>query len=72
MQKKQTAVQELVCWLKEVDAPIGIIKKAEQALQMEREQHKETWFDSTCQFANDAVMDNKIDFETYYTQTFNQ
>jgi hypothetical protein len=76
MGKKQTAVE----WLQHNMPDIYLIipvrlalefhAKFQQALQMEREQHKETWFDSTSQFANDARMDNKIDFETYYTQTF--
>ena len=75
MKKKQTAVQWLANeilkleGIQDVAIPDNLFHIASQ---MEREQHKQTWFDSSSQFANDAIMDNKIYFETYYTQTFNQ
>jgi hypothetical protein len=42
----------------------------EKAKAMEKEQHKETWFDSTKQFDNAAEMTYKKEFEQYYNETF--
>jgi hypothetical protein len=42
----------------------------EQAKEMEKEQHKQTWLDSTAQFDNAAEMTYKKDFEQYYNETF--
>lgn len=43
-----------------------------QAKEMEKEQHKQTWLDSTAQFDNAAGMTYKKDFEQYYNETFKQ
>lgn len=43
MEKKQTALQQLVDWLEDVGAPIGIIKKAKCYLNLEREQIEEAF-----------------------------
>ena len=43
-----------------------------QAKEMEKEQHKQTWLDSTAQFDNAAEMTYKKDFEQYYNGTFKQ
>jgi hypothetical protein len=42
----------------------------QQAKQMEEEQNKKTWFDSTLQFDNAAEMTYKKDFEQYYNETY--
>jgi hypothetical protein len=42
-----------------------------EAKKMEKEQHKQTWLDSTVQFDNAAEMTYKKDFEQYYNETFN-
>jgi hypothetical protein len=71
MNKKQTAVQFVheKMYMRRLSLH-QFEKLFEQALQMERDQHKQTWLDSTKQFANDANLDNPIEFETYYTKTF--
>ena len=43
-----------------------------KAKQMEKEQHKKIWIDSTAQFDNAAEMTYKKEFETYYNETFNR
>ena len=48
-----------------------LIAKGEEAKEMEKEQHKQTWFDSTAQFDNAAQMTYKKDFEQYYNETSN-
>jgi hypothetical protein len=42
----------------------------EQAKDMEREQHKKTYFDSTSQFDNSAEMTYKKSFDEYYNETY--
>jgi hypothetical protein len=82
---KQTAVDWLEEFLKQYDCayssldyyelkiPMHIFdKKIGQAKEMEKKQHKQTWFDSTAQFDNAAAMTYKKDFEQYYNETFNQ
>jgi hypothetical protein len=44
----------------------------EQALEREKQQHKETWFESASQFANESEMLSKKDFEQYYDETYNK
>ena len=46
-----------------------VTKIFEQAKAMEKEQHKQTWLDSTAQFDNAAEMTYKKDFEQYYNET---
>lgn len=40
------------------------------AKQMEKEQMKESWFNSTLQFDNAASMVDKKEFEQYYNETY--
>jgi hypothetical protein len=40
------------------------------ALELEKQQHKKTWFDSTAQFDNAAEMTYKKEFEQYYSETY--
>lgn len=65
---KQTAVE----WLVKIYLQTNKIDSfdIEQAKAMEREQHKDTWFDSTSQFDNAAEMTYKKDFEDYYNETY--
>ena len=42
----------------------------QQAKEMEKQQHKETWFLSTSQFANESEMLYKKDFEQYFNEKF--
>jgi hypothetical protein len=54
---------------------IGLVKAidfCEQAKAMEKDQHKQTWLDSTAQFDNAAAMTYKKDFEQYYNETYNK
>jgi ribosomal protein S19E (S16A) len=46
---------------------IDILK---QAKEMEKEQHKKTWLDSTSQFDNAAEMTFKKDFNDHYNETY--
>ena len=45
----------------------GLVEKAKQ---MEKEQHKNTWFDSTLQFDNSAGIVFTSGFEQYYNETY--
>jgi hypothetical protein len=72
-QVKQTAVE----WLQEaiskkLSSEIGpyFLDLFEQAKEMEKQQHKETWFLSTSQFANESEMLYKKDFEQYFNEKF--
>ena len=42
----------------------------DKAREIEKEQHKNTWFDSTAQFDNAAEMTYKKTFEHYYNQKY--
>lgn len=42
----------------------------QKALELEKQQHKKTWFESTAQFDNAAEMTYSIDFEQYYSETY--
>lgn len=70
--KKQTAVDWLIesiitHQLKPREIPQTII---EQAKAMEKEQHQNTYFDSTSQFSNEAYMPYVKPFEQYYKETY--
>jgi hypothetical protein len=45
-------------------------KLFQAAAAMEKEQHQETWFESTTQFDNSAEMTYRKEFEQYYNETF--
>jgi hypothetical protein len=69
MKTKQTAVE----WLEEQfwnNEGMLTSKKLEQAKEMEKEQHKKTWLDSTSQFDNAAEMTFKKDFDDHYNETY--
>jgi len=69
----KTAVQELVEEMEQsplMFAPALALIKEKNFLEKEKEQHKQTWFDSTAQFDNAAAMTYKKDFEHYYNETF--
>lgn len=73
--KKQTAVDWLIEQYQKMrengdNDMRTVIHFAEKAKAMEKEQHEETWFDSTKQFDNAAEMVYKKEFEDYYNETF--
>ena len=64
----KTAMQELITELKYVEEwPMmsGIIKRAEELLEKEKEQIKLAWLDG-------KYFGNKSNEEEYYNQTYNQ
>ena len=64
---KKTAVE----WLEEIAKQREPDKfDWQQAKEMEKQQHKETWFLSTSQFANESEMLYKKDFEQYFNEKF--
>jgi hypothetical protein len=65
----KTAVEWLIDKLG-IEGIIWLQEEFEQAKEMEKEQHKQTWLDSTAQFDNAAEMTYKKDFEQYYNETF--
>jgi hypothetical protein len=66
---KQTAVEWLATYLKGITS-LNCDEVIEQAKEMEKKQHKQTWLDSTAQFDNAAAMTYKKDFEQYYNETY--
>ncbi len=79
---KQTAVESIIKFCEQManqdlnshrGAYFNVIKFCkDQAKEMEKQQHKQTWFESTSQFANEAEMLYKKDFEQYYNETLNK
>lgn len=69
----KTAMQELISWLKEVDAPSGIIKQAESQLPKERQQIEEA-YQSGGTNALKYIRDYPIYVtkEEYYNQKYTQ
>ena len=70
---KQTAVNWLEAMIEnKLSQPMSANFKElfEQAKEMEKQQHKETWFSSTLQFANESEMLYKKDFEQYFNEKF--
>lgn len=71
MNKQQTAVEWLFTLMVDPNYPIGEQKKwFEQALQMEKEQHEDTWLDSRIEDKGDNYIGNEKSFEQYYNQTY--
>lgn len=69
---QQTAVEWLVEKLYE-QGHFYYVQQTElidQAKQIEKEQIKKSWFDSTLQFDNAASMVYKKEFEQYYNETY--
>lgn len=62
----KTAMQELISWLKEVDAPSGIIKQAESQLPKERQQM--IGFAKYCSQNTDYA----TSYDDCYNQTYTQ
>jgi len=83
---KQTAVDLLANEIKEArrlcdDSTIEmdiwhtldvLIKKSEQAKQMEKEQHEETWFSSRVEDMGDEFKVEQKSFEDYYNETYGE
>jgi hypothetical protein len=71
--KQQTALQEfwgkisLKLSFEQIDEFVPLFY---QAKEMEKKQHKKTWFDSTSQFDNAAEMTFKKDFDDHYNETY--
>jgi hypothetical protein len=67
---QQTAVD----WLHEVYNQQGRILTAqfEQAKQMEKEQHDNTWVDSRIEYNGDDYIGQGKTFEQYYNETYGQ
>lgn len=47
-----------------------VLINQDKYIQLEKQQHENTWFDSTAQFDNAAEMTNKKTFDDYYTETY--
>lgn len=70
---KQTAVEWLINELHKKQQGLTITSYNhifDKAKEMEKQQHKDTWFESTSQFDNAAEMTYKKEFEQYYNETF--
>ena len=65
----QTAVQWLVERYFASDEPFQF-KHLEQALQMEKEQHEDTWLDSRIESNDEDNIGKEKSFEQYYEQTY--
>ena len=73
MEKKQTAVDYLVEQL----IKQGFFKRLpiieiQQASQMEKEQHEETWFTSRVEDMGDEFKVEQKSFEDYYNETYGE
>lgn len=72
--ENKTAVEFLVDKLNNYfgnnDFIITYQNEISKALELEKQQHKKTWFNSTAQFDNSAEMTYKKDFEQYYSETY--
>lgn len=65
----QTAVQWLVERYFASNEPFQF-KHLEQALQMEKEQHEDTWLDSRLEDKGDNYIGKEKSFEQYYKETY--
>lgn len=74
--KKTTAVEWLCEQIEQYTVNYGkpprhyfkVLKK--RAKDMQKEQMKSTWLDSAARFANDAKIQDKSDFESYFEQNY--
>jgi hypothetical protein len=73
--KQQTAVQ----WLQEaiskkLSSEIGpyFLDLFDQAKEMEKEQHSDTWMDSRIEYFGDDYIRKEKSFDEYYTHTFTE
>ena len=76
--KQQTAVEQFLQDIQDIlpssidtETGIKLLMALKRTKKMEKEQHKQTWLDSTAQFDNAAAMTYKKDFEHYYNETYN-
>ena len=68
---QQTAVEQLINYMKEnFHLTDESLEKFEQAKQMEREQHGDTWLDSRVSYFGDVYIGKKQTFDQYYTLTY--
>jgi hypothetical protein len=69
--KKVSAVEWLIEQLnKKGFEPVVTDEEIEQAKEMEKEQHSETWNDSRIQYKGDNYLGKEKSFEEYYNETF--
>ena len=69
--KKQTAVEWLVNEIPNIDWENSYWKnKIEQAKEMEKQQHSETWDNSLIENKGDNYIGKEKSFEEYYNETF--
>lgn len=69
--KKQTAVEWLVNQLnKKGFAVVVTDEEIEQAKEMEKQQHSETWDNSLIENKGDNYIGKEKSFEEYYNETF--
>jgi hypothetical protein len=68
---KQTAVQWLFTLMVDPNYPIAEQKKwLEQAKQMEKAQHADTWLDSRIESNDKDYIGKEKSFEQYYNETY--
>jgi hypothetical protein len=78
MEKKETAVEYLVEQLFKIHNNTTDVKEMnsksiiEQAKQMEKEQHEETWFSSRDEDMGDEFKVEQKSFEDYYNETYGE
>ena len=69
--KKVSAIEWLIEQLnKKGYAPVVTDEEIQQAKEMEKEQHSETWDDSRIQYKGDNYIGKEKSFEEYYNETF--
>jgi len=74
MEKKQTAVEYLVEQLESIGFSINDLadyyNEVKIALEMEKEQHEETWFSSRVEDMGDEFKVEQKSFDDYYNETY--
>jgi hypothetical protein len=74
MSKNKTALEQFAIALYENGFLVGngddIQELLNKAKEMEKEQHRRTYVDSTSQFENEAYMPHIKPFEQYYKETY--
>lgn len=66
----QTAVQWLEQQMKKFALDLDLLDCVEQAKQMEKEQHEDTWLDSRIEDKGDNYIGKEKSFEQYYNETY--
>ena len=68
---KYTAIEWLIEQLnKKGYAPVVTDEEIQQAKEMEKQQHSDTWGDSRIQYKGDNYIGKEKSFEEYYNETF--